>query len=109
MHVTSATKWNSPENELVIAGGPIGGITQYPGSGKATVVTVSPLTHSVIDSNSGGYFGPYLKFAGFDALEIQGKSEKDIIIFIDGDNGTVSNRGSSIRGFRYTSHKPPIN
>lgn len=87
--VNSNTKWNSPENELVIAGGPIGGITQYPGSGKATVVTVSPLTHSVIDSNSGGYFGPYLKFAGFDALEIQGKSEKEIIIFIDGDKGTV--------------------
>lgn len=87
--VNSNTKWNSPENELVIAGGPIGGITQYPGSGKATVVTVSPLTHSVIDSNSGGYFGPYLKFAGFDALEIQGKSEKEIIIYIDGDKGTV--------------------
>ncbi len=93
--VNSNTKWNSPENELVIAGGPIGGITQYPGSGKATVVTVSPLTHSVIDSNSGGYFGPYLKFAGFDALEIQGKSEKEIIIFIDGDKGTVQDRGSS--------------
>jgi aldehyde:ferredoxin oxidoreductase len=88
--VTTATKWNSPENELVIAGGPIGGITQYPGSGKATVVTVSPLTHSVIDSNSGGYFGPYLKFAGFDALEVQGKSDKEIIIFIDGDNGAVT-------------------
>ncbi len=87
--VTSDTKWDSPENELVIAGGPIGGITQYPGSGKATVVTVSPLTHSVIDSNSGGYFGPYLKFAGFDALEIQGKSEKEIVIFIDGDSGKV--------------------
>jgi aldehyde:ferredoxin oxidoreductase len=87
--VTNDTKWDSPENEIVIAGGPIGGITQYPGSGKATVVTVSPLTHSVIDSNSGGYFGPYLKFAGFDALEIQGKSKKEIIIVIDGDTGIV--------------------
>ncbi len=87
--VTNETKWDSPENEIVIAGGPIGGITQYPGSGKATVVTVSPLTHSVIDSNSGGYFGPYLKFAGFDALEIQGKSEKEVIIVIDGDTGIV--------------------
>lgn len=87
--VNSDTKWDSPENELVIAGGPIGGITQYPGSGKATVVTVSPLTHSVIDSNSGGYFGPYLKFAGFDALEIQGKSDKEIIIYINGDTGKI--------------------
>lgn len=94
--VKNETKWNSPENELVIAGGPIGGITQYPGSGKATVVTISPLTHSVIDSNSGGYFGPYLKFSGFDALEIQGKSDKEVVIFIDGDNGQITIEGAPL-------------
>lgn len=87
--VKDDTKWSDPENELVIAGGPIGGITAYPGSGKCTVVTISPLTQVVIDSNSGGYFGPYLKFSGWDAIEIQGKAEKDIIIFIDGDEGVV--------------------
>jgi aldehyde:ferredoxin oxidoreductase len=86
----ATTKWDDRENELVIAGGPIGGITAYPGSGKCTAVTISPLTKSVIDSNSGGYFGPYLKFAGWDALEVQGKSDKDVIIFIDGDNGVVT-------------------
>src|SRR3972149_2310478 len=59
--VNNDTKWDSPENELVIAGGPIGGITAYPGSGKCTAVTISPLTKSIIDSNSGGYFGPYHK------------------------------------------------
>src|SRR5512146_1280012 len=73
--IKDGTQWNDPENELVIAGGPIGGITAYPGSGKLTAVTLSPLTHSVIDSNSGGYFGPYLKFAGWDALEVQGKAQ----------------------------------
>lgn len=83
------TRWDDPENELLVAGGPIGGITAYPGCGKSTVVTISPLTHTVIDSNVGGYFGPYLKFAGWDALEIQGKAEKDVIIFIDGDQGVV--------------------
>lgn len=88
--VKPATKWDDPENELIITGGPIGGITAYPGSGKSTVVTVSPLTHSVIDSNAGGYFGPYLKFAGWDALEIQGIAEKEVIIVIDGDTGRVT-------------------
>lgn len=88
--VNENTRWNDPENELVIAGGPIGGITAYPGSGKSTVVTISPLTDVVIDSNGGGFFGPYLKFSGWDALEIQGKSKKDVVIFIDGDNGRVS-------------------
>lgn len=88
--VTPETKWDDPENEIVIAGGPIGGITAYPGSGKSTVVTVSPLTGSVIDSNCGGYFGPYLKFSGWDALEIQGIAERDVIIVIDGDAGRVT-------------------
>ncbi len=88
--VTPQTKWNDPENELVIANGPICGITAYPGSGKATVVTLSPLTENVIDSNVGGYFAPFLKFSGFDALEIQGKAEEDVIIFIDGDNGHIT-------------------
>jgi len=83
------TQWDDPKNELIIANGPICGITAYPGSGKATVVTLSPLTLNVIDSNVGGYFAPYLKFSGFDALEIQGKAEEDVIIFIDGDNGMV--------------------
>lgn len=88
--VGSDTSWDDPQNALVIAGGPIGGITAYPGSGKSTVVTISPLTHSVVDSNAGGYFGPYLKFSGFDALEIQGKAEKDVIILVDGDEGRVT-------------------
>ncbi|HOB35182.1 MAG: aldehyde:ferredoxin oxidoreductase [Firmicutes bacterium] len=88
--VTPDTKWNSPENELIIAQGPIGGITQYPGAGKSYVVTISPLTGLPVDSNVGGYFGPLFKFCGFDALEIQGKAEKDVIIFIDGDNHKVT-------------------
>jgi len=88
--INDTTKWDDPENALVIANGPICGTTAYPGLGKSTVVTLSPLTHSVIDSNGGGYFAPYLKFSGFDALSIQGKAEEDVIIFIDGDNGKVS-------------------
>ncbi|MEW5960419.1 MAG: aldehyde ferredoxin oxidoreductase C-terminal domain-containing protein, partial [Chloroflexota bacterium] len=88
------TKWDDPENALVIANGPIGGLTAYPGLGKSTVVTISPLTKSVIDSNAGGYFAPYLKFSGFDALEIQGKAPEDVfgevIVVIDGDTGHIS-------------------
>ncbi|WDV44396.1 aldehyde ferredoxin oxidoreductase C-terminal domain-containing protein [Clostridiaceae bacterium M8S5] len=86
---TPDTKWDDEENEIVIAGGPIAGITQYPGAGKSLVVTISPLTDIVIDSNVGGYFGPLLKFSGWDALEIQGKAKNDVIIFIDGDKGVI--------------------
>jgi aldehyde:ferredoxin oxidoreductase len=83
------TKWDDPENEIIISSGPIGGITQYSGTGKSLVVSISPQTNSVMDSNVGGFFGPFLKFSGFDALEIQGKSESEVIVFIDGINHTV--------------------
>ncbi|MCD4792822.1 MAG: hypothetical protein K8R54_06300 [Bacteroidales bacterium] len=87
--ITPETKWNDPENEIIISGGPLCGITQYSGTGKSLVVTLSPQTESIMDSNVGGYFGPFMKFSGFDAFELQGKAEKDVIIFIDGVNHKV--------------------
>ena len=53
------------------------------------MVGISPLTGSVMDSNVGGYFGPLLKFSGWDALEIQGKAAQDVMLVIDGDAGKV--------------------
>ena len=87
--VTPKTRWNDPENEIVISPGPVCGITQYAGTGKSLVVTISPETEIPIDSNVGGYFGPLLKFSGFDALELQGKSGKQLILFIDGQKGIL--------------------
>jgi aldehyde:ferredoxin oxidoreductase len=87
--VTGDTQWNDAENAIVISSGPLGGTTNYPGSGKSLVVSLSPTTHSVMDSNVGGYYGPYLKFSGWDAIELQGKAEKDVIIFVDGTKGKV--------------------
>ncbi len=84
------TKWDDPENEIVISPGPIAGITQYSGTGKSLVVAISPQTDVVIDSNVGGYFGPFMKFSGFDAVELQGKAKKDVIIFIDGVNSRIT-------------------
>jgi aldehyde:ferredoxin oxidoreductase len=83
------TRWDDKENEIVISSGPIGGITQYSGTGKSLVVTISPQTNSVMDSNVGGFFGPFLKFSGFDAVELQGKAEKDVIVYIDGINHRI--------------------
>ncbi len=83
------TSWDDPENEIIISSGPVGGITQYSGTGKSLVVTISPQTNSVMDSNVGGFFGPFLKFSGFDAIELQGKADKDVIVYIDGINHKV--------------------
>jgi aldehyde:ferredoxin oxidoreductase len=81
--------WDDSENEVCIAAGPLGGIPVYPGAGKSIAVSISPLTGMVVDSNVGGYFGPYLKFAGWDALEVQGKPKSEVLVFIDGDASQV--------------------
>ncbi|MCU0559275.1 MAG: aldehyde:ferredoxin oxidoreductase [Desulfobacterales bacterium] len=82
--VAPTTRWDDPENALCIACGPLGGTPAYPGSGKSIAATLSPLTGAPIDSNVGGYFGPYLKFAGFDALAIQGASSEPLVVVVDG-------------------------
>ena len=87
--VSGTTRWNDAENAICIASGPMGGTPTYPGSGKSIVTTLSPLTGSVIDSNVGGYFGPYLKFSGFDALEIVGKTAEETVVLIDGVEGKI--------------------
>jgi aldehyde:ferredoxin oxidoreductase len=84
------TRWNDPKNELVFCTGPLCGITQYSGCGKSHVVSLSPETGSANDNNAGGYFAPFLKFSGWDALEVQGKTEQDCVIFIDGNKGEIT-------------------
>ncbi|PKP03633.1 MAG: aldehyde:ferredoxin oxidoreductase [Bacteroidetes bacterium HGW-Bacteroidetes-6] len=96
------TKWNDPENEIIISGGPICGITQYSGAGKSLVVSLSPQTDIPVDSNVGGFFGPFLKIAGYDAIELQGKSDKDVVIYIDAATGHVEIFEDP--GFEHDSH-----
>ena len=87
---TSAeTRYDSPENLLVMASGPLGNEPRFPGTGKFIVGTISPLTDTFIDSNVGGYFAPILKLCGFDALAVSGVSQTDVVLIIDGDKGLI--------------------
>ncbi|MFC1731936.1 aldehyde ferredoxin oxidoreductase N-terminal domain-containing protein [candidate division KSB1 bacterium] len=88
--VNKDTRWDSPENEICISGGPLCGTSSFPGSGKSIACSISPLTGTPVDSNVGGHFGPLMKFAGFDAIEIQGKAEEDIILVINGITRTLT-------------------
>jgi aldehyde:ferredoxin oxidoreductase len=81
---TATTSPTDPENPLILANGPLGGIPQFPGTAKAMAVSLSPLTGIPGVSNFGGYFGAFLKFAGFDALQVTGKAGSDVIIVING-------------------------
>ena len=88
--VNDDTKWDSDENAICISSGPLAGTTSFPGSGKSLVTTISPLTNVVIDSNVGGHFGPFIKFAGFDAVAITGKAKSDVLVLIDGVDNKVT-------------------
>ena len=84
------TTWDSPGNPMCFASGPLGGSTSVTGAGKTIVTSVSPTTGSIMDCNVGGYFGPYLKFIGFDALTVVGTASDEVIVFIDGDNNRIT-------------------
>ncbi len=88
--VNKDTKWDSPNNPICFSPGPLAGTTSFPGSGKTLVTSVSPITQSIMDCNVGGFFGPYFKFAGFDALVIVGKAKEETIIFIDVVNEKIT-------------------
>jgi aldehyde:ferredoxin oxidoreductase len=87
---TKDTRYDSPDNILVMASGPLGNEPGFPGTSKFIVGTISPLTDTFIDSNIGGHFGPILKLAGFDALAVSGISREDVVIIINGDEKTIS-------------------
>ncbi len=88
--VTARTQADDPGNPLIVANGPLGGIPQFPGTAKAMAVSLSPLTGIPGVSNFGGHFGAYLKYAGFDALQVTGKASGPVMIVIDGLKGRVS-------------------
>ena len=71
-----------PENVIGFVTGPLTG-TGAMFSGRYTVVCKSPVTNAWNDANSGGYFGPELKKAGYDAVFISGAANKPVYIFID--------------------------
>jgi aldehyde:ferredoxin oxidoreductase len=71
-----------PENKLIFATGPTTG-SLGTSTGRYNVVTKGPLTGTIAASNSGGYFGPELKFAGVDLIIFEGASKKPVYLYIE--------------------------
>src|SRR5512133_2820298 len=82
----------SPENVLIFTTGPLTA-TGYQTSNRFTVTCKSPLTGTVLDANSGGYWGMQIKKAGYDALIVRGKAEKPVWIEILNDQVTIHDAG----------------
>ena len=74
----------SPENKLIYITGPMTG-ANAPSTGRYMVVTKSPLTGMIACSNSGGIWGAKLKYAGWDAIIVEGEAPKWTYINIEDD------------------------
>jgi len=82
----------SPDNVLVFApgvmtGAPLGGMCRFAVGAK------SPLTNAFGQSEAGGFWGPELKRAGFDAIVIKGKADKPVYIYIDDGDVKICGAG----------------
>jgi len=79
--VKGGTDALGPDNKLIFASGPFSGTT-IPCASRMAVTAKSPLTGAVGMALSGGYFPVELKFAGYDALIIEGKAETPTYVWI---------------------------
>lgn len=82
--VSPGTDPLGPQNKVIIGTGPCNG-TLVPGSSRFTISSKSPLTGLLGDSNAGGFFGAGLKYAGYDAIIIEGQSDNPVYLLVDGD------------------------
>jgi aldehyde:ferredoxin oxidoreductase len=73
-----------PQNKLMFMTGPVNG-TMIPAASRSTASAKSPLTGSFFFSIFGGYWGPELKFAGYDGLIVEGKADRPVYLWIDDD------------------------
>ena len=78
----------SPDNKMIMSTGPLTGTMASTG-GRYTVVTKGPLTGAIACSNSGGFFGAELKFAGWDMIIFEGKSPKPVYLFVENDRAEL--------------------
>ncbi len=74
----------SPENKLIYMTGPLTG-TAAGSAGRFEIVAKAPLTGTVGAANSGGHFGPELKFAGYDGIIFENASETPVYLYINDD------------------------
>ncbi len=82
----------SPDNPFIVSAGLIVGMIGS-GTARVQVTTKSPLTGLLGSANAGGFFGPEMRWAGFDHLVIKGKAEKPSYIYIE--DGRIEIRDAS--------------
>jgi len=90
----------SPENKIFFMTGPLTGMPVL-ASTKMQLATHSPDTGYYLCSNSSGNFGPYLKFAGYDGVILEGRASSPVAVVID-DEGAHFQDAEPLRGKKTT-------
>lgn len=72
----------SPENKLIFINGPLTG-SNAPTAGRYMVVTKQPTNGKIGSSNSGGIWGAKLKYAGYDAIVVEGRAEHPVYLHLE--------------------------
>ena len=75
----------SPANSLIFATGPLTGTSVSCGA-RYMVITKAALNGTMTTSNSGGHWGPELKFAGYDMIIVEGKADRPVYLWIFDDH-----------------------
>ena len=77
-----------PRNQVIFASGPLTG-TIWPTTGRLKVASKSPMSNGWGEGNSGGYFAPEMKYAGYDAVIFSGRSERPVYLYLHDGEGEL--------------------
>ncbi len=89
--------WADSDNRLIIASGPLGA-TAIPGSSTITVATKGALTEGAALTQANGFFGAFLRLCGYDAIIVQGKTNKLSYVYIHNDGEAELRDATSLAG-----------
>ena len=82
--VKSDVKWDSSNNRLMFMLGPLNGLP-LSGAGAVSILSKGPMTNGIGSSQSNGFFGAFLKTAGYDGIIIEGTASCWVYLYIDND------------------------
>lgn len=70
-----------PNNKIIFAAGPLTG-APFPGNTRHVIMAKSPITGGWGESHAAGFFGPELKYAGYDAIIVEGRAVEPVYLWI---------------------------
>jgi len=90
-------QWSAPENRIFVGSGPLGG-TGVPGSGSISFVAKGAMTNGSVSTQANGFFGAFLRRAGYDGIMIQGAGDHWQYLCIDGEGKAYLRDASHLIG-----------